>query len=85
MSKTKQQKQRQLLALTQQDKQEELNQALTMLLAWTNSTSLALFLRVSQNNLDDFYRAETGSGVALFHSNSIPFASQALDLAIVNA
>ena len=55
-----------------------------MLLAWTNSTSLALFSSVSQKNLDDLYRLETGSGVALFHSNSIPVDSQALDLVIVN-
>jgi len=55
-----------------------------MLLTWTNSTSLALFSSVSQKNLDDLYRLETGSGVALFHSNSIPLTSQALDLAIVN-
>ena len=55
-----------------------------MLLAWTNSTSLALFSSVSQKNLDDLYRLETGSGVALFHSNSIPAVSQALDLVIVN-
>ena len=55
-----------------------------MLLAWTNSTSLALFSSVSQKNLDDLYRLETGSGVALFHSNSIPFVSQTLDLVNVN-
>ena len=55
-----------------------------MLLTWTNSTSLALFSSVSQKNLDDLYRLETGSGVALFHSNSIPFVSQTLDLVNVN-
>ena len=45
---------------------------------------LALFSSELQNNLNDVYRLKTGSGVALFHSNSIPFVSQALDLAVVN-
>ena len=37
-----------------------------------------------QRNLDDRVSQKTGSGVALFHSNSIPFVSQALDLVNVN-
>ena len=37
----------------QRDKQEELNQALTMLLAWTNSTLLAFLSIALQHNLDE--------------------------------
>ena len=53
MSKTKQQKQRQLRALAQRDIWEEANRALTTLLAWTNSTSLTLLSIVPKHNLDE--------------------------------
>ena len=44
----------------------------------------SVVLTDSQRTLDDRVSQKTGSGVALFHSNSIPVVSQALDLAIVN-
>ena len=53
-------------------------------LAWTNSPSQALLLTPAVLNRSDHDLRETGSGVALFHSNSIPFLSQALHLAFVN-
>ena len=45
----------------------------------------SVVLTDSQRTLDDRVSQKTGSGVALFHSNSIPAVSQALDLVIVNA
>ena len=84
MSKTKPQKQRRRPNQALPDKQEEVNQAFTKLPARTISTSLALFLPVPPPNLTGDELIKTGSGAALFHSNSIPRKSQPLNLAFVN-
>ena len=53
-------------------------------LTWTNSPPQALLLKPAGQNPSGSNSRETGSGAALFHSNSIPFLSQALNLAFVN-
>jgi hypothetical protein len=75
MSKTKQQKQRQLRALAQRDTQEVANRALTTLLAWTNSTSLALLSIAPQHNLDE--RDYKKRAPELPSSTATPFPSLA--------
>ena len=66
------------------DQQEKENRALIKPLTRTNSPPQALLLKPADQNPSGGNSMGTGSGVALFHSNSIPFLSQALHLAFVN-